>query len=211
MREITAATIPQNQRMTTTCSWCDSRPPRKCFPSQKDPRPFQRAEENGRCWIPRCLFLSDPFAFLRTHLADHIHQRRLSILHDPNRLAEHLRQLSGERDRPRAPDAKGARRRGEVHSGLFDTDPVNLVLNRPSPELGHPLLMFLVVAVGAVAENHDEKRDAVMRSRPKPAERKKEVSIGLEINAELSPVFQRKGGAQRSWKAVTQAPSFVLA
>src|SRR3990167_1909185 len=133
---------------------------------------------------------------LRTHLADHIYQRRLSVLHDPQRLAEHLRQLSGDRDRPRAPDTKGARRRGEVHGGLFDTDPVTLVLHRPSPGLGHPLLMFLVVVVGAVAENHDEKRDAVMRGRPKPAERKKEDSIGLEINADLSPVFQRKGGPQ---------------
>src|SRR3989339_1005145 len=133
---------------------------------------------------------------LRTHLADHIHQRRLSILHDPKRLAEHLRQLSGDRDRPRAPDTKRARRGGEVHSGLFDTDPVDLVLNRPSPELGHPLLMFLVVVVGAVAENHDEKRDAVMGGRPKPAEGKEKISVRLEINADLSPVFQRKGGPQ---------------
>src|SRR5262249_21215959 len=120
------------------------------------------------------------------HLAHHVHHGRLAALYYFDRFSQSLDQIFRLDDRPRAPATIGPRHGAKVDVGIFDTNPDGLVFHRTLALNRNSLLMFFVVEIRTVAANDAQEWNLVMHRSPNRAHRKKQIAVGLNIDAELA-------------------------
>ena len=61
---------------------------------------------------------------------------------------------------------------------------------------GDPLLMFFIVEIRTVAADNDQERNLVVHRCPETAHGKEQITVRLNVDAELVGTFVRQCGAQ---------------
>src|SRR5215813_6346725 len=120
------------------------------------------------------------------HLAYHIHQSGLALLHDLYRLTQCLDKILRFGDRSCAPATIGSRHGAEVDVWIFDANADGFVFHRTIAHDGDAFLVLLIVKIGAVAANDDQQWNLVVHGCPKSADSEQQATVRLDVNAELT-------------------------
>src|SRR5262249_35236008 len=108
-------------------------------------------------------------------------------------------------DRALPPDAEALGTPREIRRRVVDADPRALVLYGPRSRFRDDLLVRLVVAVRPIVEHHGQQRQPVVGRRVQRAHDVEEITIGLQVHADLAGLAMSQGDAQSGGQAVATA------
>lgn len=114
-------------------------------------------------------------------------------------------------DGARGLDSLCAGKRGKIGGGSLDglADPA--VRRVPAPCAGNALLVQLVVIIGSVVGDDEQRRDIVARRRPKGVDAEQGIPVAKHAHRQPPLVAQRQGGANGQPRTGTDAAATILA